>query len=200
MSDPETPQDASYEDAVDRYRAGTLSRDEFFSRLFDRYYYTLVRLGLHMGFSADESRDLAQDSFIRFYSYLDQLEGSSSLRALLLTTYRNLAYNHIRSKHASKRGGQEVPDDALAAMEAGGPSAEQSIIDKEQVARIRDALVAALTTEEAALVMSRLVEGRTYSEIADVLALPPQVIQARLQRALVKLRRHLAGVAERTED
>lgn len=192
MTSRDPSEDAAYEDIVSRYRSGTIGRDAFFSALFDKYYPTLIRYGVRMGFSAEESRELAQESFVRGYRYIDQLDPGSSLLAALLTTFRNVAYNQLRARSARKREGVVVPDVELAALPADVPDAEDVLIANAQIDQLRDAMAKALTPDEAALLISRFVEDLSYSEIAGILQVSVSTVRFRMERALVKLKRYVA--------
>jgi RNA polymerase sigma-70 factor (ECF subfamily) len=137
---------------------------------------------------------------VRVYRHLDQLNPSSSLRAYLLTAYRNAAYNYIRATRAKKRDAQLVPEAALLEVETDEPTAEESIISREQVEQFRNALVSALTPEESALLMSRFVENLSNAEMAEILAVSPTVLRVRIHRALVKLKGYLAQQSENAEE
>jgi RNA polymerase sigma-70 factor (ECF subfamily) len=181
----------TFDDIVARYQSGKIGRDEFFSGLFDAYYPTLVAYGRQLGLSDEESRDLAQDSFVRIYRYVDQLDAQSSLRAYLLTSFRHLALNYARANRTAKRDATMVAEEELLQLRTDEPAVDDLLIAKAQLAELREAMVSALTPDETALLMSRYVEERTYTDIAETMGVSATLLRFRMQRALVKLQRYL---------
>ena len=79
--------------------------------LFNRYYRPVVAFFQHKGFSTEESRDLAQETFLRVYRYRERFRGESSAVTWLFQIAANLYKNQLRSLAAQKRDAEEVPLD-----------------------------------------------------------------------------------------
>src|SRR5687768_11300054 len=88
---------------------GDLGLAEAPEELFRQYYRPVLAFFARRGFSAEESRDLAQETFLRVYKNWASFRGESSEVTWLFQIATNLYRNTIRSRSALKRDRQEVP-------------------------------------------------------------------------------------------
>lgn len=112
---------------------------------------------------------------------------------------RQIAFDRVlmvRRKHieAGKRAvGREmaIPDETSFLLSrqvmAMGPSPSQAVMQDELAASVRSALVRLSDTDREVLIM-RLLEGLSNSEIAEALQLEPTTVSKRYGRALLRLR------------
>ena len=75
--------------------------------MVDLYLPQLLRAGRGMGFSGDESRDLAQSVFVALMEGIDRFEGRSQLRTFLFEIFYNKVSERLREK---QEGGKERSD------------------------------------------------------------------------------------------
>ena len=73
-----------------------------FAELVARYQRPVVHFCQRMVGSRQDAEDIAQDSFVRVYRYLDRLEPAAKFSTLLFGIARNLALNFIRD--SGRRG------------------------------------------------------------------------------------------------
>ncbi|MBX6370329.1 MAG: sigma-70 family RNA polymerase sigma factor [Rhodospirillales bacterium] len=139
---------------------------------------------LHSGPDAD---DLVQETVARALDKRALWQPGTNLRAWLFTMMHNLRINRART---SRREGLAVPPDAATGLSV---SANQSAtIALRDLRRALDAL----EEGQRAVVLLVGLEGLTYEEVADVLALPLGTVRSRLSRARARLRRLLDGEEE----
>ena len=91
-----------------------LAQSEFLDRLkkrddgawesvVDTYLPQLLRAAGGMGFSADESRDMAQSVFVALMAGIDRFEGRSQLRTFLFGIFYNKVSEHLREKQRAEK-------------------------------------------------------------------------------------------------
>jgi RNA polymerase sigma-70 factor, ECF subfamily len=67
--------------------------------IVDAYLPQLLRAGRGMGFSPDESEDLAQSVFVALMEGISRFEGRSHIRTFLFGIFYNKVSEHLREKH-----------------------------------------------------------------------------------------------------
>ena len=133
-----------------------------------------------------DADDLAQDTFLRAYTYLNRYDGKSRFSTWLFTIGRRTALDLFRSEYRPTRGSHETEQDGAVVP----PGLEQAWEEWQ----VRQA-IAELTDEERAVVRMVHYHRMTHSEIAEVLQVPLGTVKSRSHRAhhrLVRLLGHLA--------
>ncbi len=182
-----------------------------FEQVFERYYPRVSRFFCRRGFSADESQDLAQKTFLKVYrswerhrrglhtvdSRAEQWEHYRRDRSpqeqetsWIFTIALNVYRNEIRHSSAQKRDAPEKPLEQLreTGWEPTAPDGDPEIayLDKQRVRLL------AKTLDELPPGMRRCFElrfahGLKYREIADVLKISIQSVRSQLHQARRRL-------------
>lgn len=159
----------------------------------DRLYSTLFRISG----SAEDARDLLQDTLLRAYENLDRFHGESSFYTWVYRIAINLA---ISEKRRRKAGWGRM---AQADVDRVEPSSDVTRTDPtlpleraEQDARIQHALDQ-LHADHRLVVVMRDIDGMRYDEIANVLKVPIGTVRSRLHRGRAELRQRLDFLLER---
>ena len=131
-------------------RAAADGDREAFARLYDRHSAVVLSLCRRRAWSDAEAEDAAQETFIRAYNMLDQLEQPDGFRAWLYAIARRVCAERRRA--AGRRARHE---EAIASyqVERFTPdvSAEESASRAEQLARLTVALDALPRDERLAI-------------------------------------------------
>lgn len=145
-----------------------------FELLVRRHQGHTYRLALRMLGNHDDADDAAQEAFLQAWRGLSSFRADAAFGTWL---YR-IAMNECLRLLSRRREIAELP------VEIVDPTAspEEMLAAKQIVAAVK-AGVAGLTPEQRAPWVLREVEGLTYEEIADVLALTVAAVKARLHRA-----------------
>ncbi|MDL2717928.1 MAG: sigma-70 family RNA polymerase sigma factor [Acidobacteriota bacterium] len=162
-----------------------------------RYYSTMVfSLAARLVGPAD-AEDVVQETFLRAYHGLGKFRGESSLKTWLYA----IALNRARARmgtlgrlRAVFTQGRSREDDPFASLDdAADPAAspEENAVLKERRVRLR-AAIRALPEEFRAAVLLRDLEGLSYEEVADVLAVPIGTVRSRLARGRALLKEKLS--------
>lgn len=174
-------------DLVARAREGEMRA---FEELVARYETPLVHFCMRMTGSREDAEDLAQETFVRVYRYLNRLKPEAKFSTALFGMARNLTLNHLRDSKRRGRGktaslsvgaGHDAPiaDPAAQSDSAARQTDMQALIERG---------LAMLSVEHREVILLREVEGMDYEKIADVLRCRKGTVKSRLARARAHLR------------
>ncbi len=182
--------DTSDWDLIEKARSGDMVA---FSELVRRYERPVVHFCQRMIGSREDAEDLAQDSFVRVYRYLDRLTQRAKFSTLLFGIARNLTLNFIRDSSRRGRGTTfSLTDDE---------NIERSLVDDsrrpDREARLHEidgmlkAGLAQLSPKHREVLVLRELQGLDYSSIAKIVKCRKGTVKSRIARARDQLRRHL---------
>lgn len=145
-------------------------------------FQTPVRRFLLRLTTGDHARadDLAQDTFLKAYRYLDRYEG----RGRFLSWLFRIAYQEFISDARRRHGQHESLDDSLVAADP----AIQQLLDRLTLDRAMETL---LPAERAALAL-HYHDELSHPDVAQVLDVPLGTAKTLIRRARLKLRVVLA--------
>lgn len=172
--------------------------------LFRRYHRPVVLFFLRRGFSAEECRDLAQETFLRVFKNMEAYRGEGSLETWLFQIAFNLYRNALRSLGTRKRDAAEVSlsvtDEAEVApfgrKERSDPLG--SLLTGERARLLREALNE-LPPQMRRCVLLRVEHDMKYREIAQLMRVSIETVKAHLYQARQHLRDKLADHFEEEE-
>jgi RNA polymerase sigma-70 factor (ECF subfamily) len=162
----------------------------------------LYKTALRMTRSVEESEDLLQETYLKAYRYYDRFEEGTNLKAWLFRIMKNSFINSYRRKK------QRPPHLEFDELQEGFEEAEMGsgvrtdidpesgILSEEVDHEIREALLALPHDYKLAVIMVDL-QGLTYQEVADLLAVPVGTVMSRLYRGRKKLERSLISFGRR---
>jgi RNA polymerase sigma-70 factor (ECF subfamily) len=171
---------------------GSGGHDDGFETLFRRYYARIWRYFRWGGVSDDESHDLTQETFKRFYERRSQLRGDDPW-PFLQSIAKSILLNRIRERKALKRTGVTVSFDD---PDSGIDLPDNEWIDpgdREQEALQQKAFRAALkelSIAQQECVLLRI-DGLQYNEIAAALNITENAVKSRLRDATKALKARL---------
>ena len=154
----------------------------------------------------EQARDAVQDAFLKVYRSLDRFEGRSSFYTWLYRLVMNVCLD-LRRRDRSDRHVEWDETRGVEPMAGAAPlaGAEGSLDFGPADAAMRRELLAQLATAIDELpdaaretLILREVEGLSYTEIAEALAIPKGTVMSRLHYARRRVREILASQV--TED
>lgn len=148
---------------------------------YDRTSEPIYRLLLRMTRSPDDAFDLAQDTYIKAFTRIEQFDGRSSVTTWLYRIAVNEALQHIR-----RAGRARLQLRENASLEVTAPTDDVGDIRLD----IQDAL-ASLPPSDRAMLFLRYQEGLDYRAIADVCEIAAGTVASRLNRARREMRNYL---------
>lgn len=170
---------------------------EVLQDLFRAHYRRISYFFQHKGFSSEESRDLAQETFLRVHRGLAEFRGDSRIETWLFKIADSVYKNTLRSRLTQKRDAPELSLDLAVESHAEGTSGPawespeegplDGILAEERVRVLRDAL------EDLPVQMRRCVELRVdrdlkYREIAELMHISIDTVKAHLYQARQQLK------------
>lgn len=165
--------------------------------LVDAYLPQVLRAGRGMGFSLEESEDLAQSVFLALIESLERFQGRSHIRTFIFGIFYKKVSEHLRFKQRARK-----EEDIDAIMESRfnrrgafcRPPAdlERELFSHEIGSIVRDCMESIPQAQRLAFIL-REVEELTTGEICKVM----DVSATNLGVILYRARNHLRECAER---
>jgi RNA polymerase sigma-70 factor (ECF subfamily) len=188
---------ASHEAAlVAELRAGS---EEAFSYLLAVYQNPVYNLISHIVAASQDAPDVLQDVFLKVFKGIRQFHGESSLKTWIYRIAVHEASNHRRSwlrrklREAFSLDDEGAFSDAVLSRSPEHPETPYEAAEHlERQWLVRRALVS-LAQPYRAVVVLREVEGLSYEEIAQILAISEGTVKSRLMRGRELLKRKLQG-------
>jgi RNA polymerase sigma-70 factor, ECF subfamily len=149
----------------------------------DRIYHLVYRITGHHA----DAQDAAQDAFVKAYTALPTFRMEAAFSTWLHRIAVNAALTILRRRQQPHASAVEV---AAPDVDPLGDGAERVEI-KERVHRA----IAALPSEQRAVLILRDIQGCTYEEIAAIIRVPLGTVRSRLSRAREALRTALADLS-----
>ncbi len=185
--------------AVERWQAG-LDRESSFRTLVDSFYRTVYHYFAKRGFSAEDSRDLTQETFLGVYKGLARFRGEARFDTWLFQIAANTCRKTLRNRHVQKRRleteaksmtdlHREVAQDSRAEI-----TGLEDVLRRESHARLRLAIDALPNKMRACLAM-RVYQELSYQDIAAAMRLSVETVKAHLYQARQRLKRDLSKEA-----
>jgi len=155
------------------------------AQLYDAHAAALFAFLLNLTRDEADTRDLLQEIFVKLAREPARLAGVRVERAFLVQLAHNAAIDLLR-----RRGTRERTKENYAA-EMISPFAPATEPDEEMFRQALAAALAALPTEQRAVVHLKLWGDLTFAEIAAALEIPPNTAASRYRYGLDKLRDQL---------
>lgn len=157
--------------------------EEQFVKAYDEYFEAIFRFCFFRTNNRELSKDLAQDTFMRTWRYLQMGNNVENIRALLYKIAGNTVVDWYR-----KRKSQSLE----ALIESGfDPVDSETVTDKWAEMQTILTSVEKLSVEDQHLVVWHYVEGLTAGEIAKTLKQNKNTISVKIHRAVEKLKKIL---------
>jgi RNA polymerase sigma-70 factor (ECF subfamily) len=158
--------------------------------LYDEHGRYLVAYATRLTGDRQLAEDIVQETLLRAWRHADRLtDEQGSVRGWLLTVTRNIATDKARARKARP---PEVEE---------GPEVHDVRSVRDHAEDVANSLVVAealrtLSPEHRAALVETYYQGRTMTEAARVLGIPPGTVKSRVHYALQQLRVTLAPKPE----
>ncbi|MEO7963226.1 MAG: RNA polymerase sigma factor [Gemmatimonadaceae bacterium] len=190
----EAREDWSDASLLTRARAG---EGAAFRLLVERHQGAVAAVVVGMLGDGDDADDVGQETFIRFHAALSHFRGDAALSTYLRRIAMNLSLNLLKRRRRSWL--RFVSRDA-SPHPLNEPAVPPHDMERaERIEGVTDA-VSQLNEKHRAVVVLRLLDGRSTNETAEILELPPGTVMSRLSRGMSELKRLLAPYIENSDD
>lgn len=175
--------------------------NEDMTRLYDENAEDLLSFFVHRTVDTQIAFDLVSETFAEAIASRRKFKGNSfeDGRRWLFGIARNLMNNYFRRGQVEQRAMQQL---RFEPVELGEDDATE-IEEFAKMIELRGAVERALDSlrpEYREAVRARVLEQRSYAEIASEFCTTEEVIRARVSRGLKKLKKELAQVRASLED
>ena len=138
----------------------------------------LYRLALRITLSHEEAEDIVQDTLIKVWNRRDEWQTLESIEAYSMTICRNLALDAIKKKDNNN----ESIEQGIAETSYQTSDPHELMIRKDRVEMVKQ-LVNKLPEKQRSCLQLRDFEGKTYKEIAEILAITEEQVKVNIFRA-----------------
>lgn len=167
-----------------------------FSVIYEKTKNLVFSIALTIVKDAQDAQEVAQESYIKLFNNLENLEDNDKLVSYLSKITTNAAYDFIKKKKydlfMQEAQDEEVPDDSNTNFNE-APNTyyiEEKIENKQTAKRMRMA-IDKLPPEQAYAIIEHYYNERTAQEIADELQISRNTVLSRLKYAYKKLKKEL---------
>lgn len=172
--------DPTDEEWLNRARAGDRAASQ---SLVVRHLPSILRYARRMLGNAHEAEDVAQETFLRLWQSIEEVEARATLRTWLFRVAHNLSIDRLRKKHD-----KPMPEDHD--FETDEPSASERLADAERALRVERA-VAVLPERQRAAISLVFQEGLRQTEAAEILGVTVDALESLLSRGRSALKKSL---------
>ncbi|MCH8241244.1 MAG: sigma-70 family RNA polymerase sigma factor [Planctomycetes bacterium] len=155
--------------------------------LYDQTVTRIHHLLLKMTGNAEDAFDIAQNTYIKAFTAIEQFDGRSNIDTWLYRIAVNEALQFFRRGKREQRKREQ-----LAGTVAQSPETPDSGSDERSTMKMDVvAALAELDPDDRAILLLRYQEGLDYSALEEVLDCPAGTIASRLNRARRRIREKL---------
>jgi RNA polymerase sigma-70 factor (ECF subfamily) len=172
-------------DLVNQARQGDAGA---FHALVDRHAKALFGLAYTLLGNTADAEDVLQETLLGAYKQIAQFEGRSSVKTWLTKILVRQVSKVYRSRRV--RRAESLADAEQQNAEPAAPRTGSVNVDRQVDVH---AMLKTLSEEHREVLVLRELQGLSYDEIADALAIPQGTVESRLHRARQQLKQRFAG-------
>ena len=194
MKQARAPQSAPIaSDEADLVRRALARDAEAFRTIMQRYNRRLYRIARSVLRNGSDAEDAVQEAYVSAYTHLASYRGESSLAAWLSRITMNEALGRLR---------QRRPTVDLATLESTRTEAEiipfplsnddpERTMAQRQILQLVERATDDLPDVYRLVFVTRVIEGMSVEETAELLGIKPETVKTRLHRARLLVREQL---------
>ncbi len=161
-------------------------KTDAFEELVNRYQRLVYSLALNYMKDAGLAEDVAQEAFIKAYTYLRSYSPEYKFTTWIARITHNTCIDHLRKRR------ETTPIDEAFEVPDHGTTPEDAAISKERRKKLED-LINDLDPKYKEPLMLYHSSGLRYEEIAELLKVPMSIVKNRIFRARKMLKAALEG-------
>lgn len=155
-----------------------------FKTIFQLYRKRIYKVVFYITYDMHLSEDITQETFIKAYKKLHQLNDLDKLGAWLVRIAINLAYDEVRKRNKLLPVQEIEPDEAI------NNNPEGIYLEKEEN-EVLNQLIMELDPDHIHILYLKYYEGQTINKISQVLEIPEGTVKSRLKLIRDILKRKL---------
>ena len=162
-----------------------------FDNLFLKYHQPLFLYTLKFIENEDEALDMVQDVFIAVWEKKHYFETDDQVKAYLFSSVKNSCLNYIKHQKVVKTFEHHAALHLKEMEAAYYKSGETSLIEKEILLKIDNAVDSLTDIYKEIIILSRY-EGLKNKVIAERLNIPVRTVETRIFRAIAQLKEKIS--------
>lgn len=157
---------------------------EAFNPLVERYKLPLYKVMYRMAFNRDDAEDLVEEAFIRAFRAISKFEIGKPFFAWLCRIAVNNAINYLKKEKRAHVESIELVQHRLVAKKGNPVEMTRQKALQERIATA----MGKLPDDYRTILILRVEQEFSYSEISKILKIPKGTVMSRLARARQKLK------------
>ncbi len=133
-----------------------------------------------------QANDLVQEAFIKLWQNCAKVQEEKA-KSFLYTVANNMFLNEVAHKKVVLKHAQLQP------QKINEQSPEYVLEEKQFHKKLQDAIANLTEGQRTAFLLNRI-EGKKYSEIAEILEISVKAVEKRMSQALASLRQEIDGI------
>ena len=174
-----------------------------FEKLVLAYEKQIYHLALRMTANPDDAMDLSQETFLRAWRGLASYRSDSAFATWLYRLASNVCIDFLRRQKKQKivplYHTDDEEDERELSLPEPGPGPEEQILQQLEQEQVANALTQLEPEYREALVLC-VVNGLSYTEIAQVLGVKEGTVKSRIARAREKMRKLVQKTGNKRPD
>ncbi len=151
----------------------------------------LYRLALRITLNPAEAEDVVQETMIKVWNRRDQWDEIDSIEAFCLTICRNLSLDKMKKmtnlSQSLSEGEHDTPDHSYSS------NPEEQAVQQDRITLVRR-LISELPEKQRSVMQLRDFEGKSYKEIADIMAISEEQVKVNIFRARQAIRQRFIEI------
>lgn len=166
--------------------ADNVCSESVFNRLYEKwgkpiYHFIFFKCG-----DEAQSNDLVQEAFIKLWQNCEKVtEGKA--KSFLYTVANNMFLNEVAHQKVVLKHAQRQP------QKINEQDPEYLMQEEQFHQKLKEAIASLTEAQRTAFLMNRI-EGKKYSEIAELLDISVKAVEKRMSQALATLREKIEGI------
>ncbi len=182
---------------IDRCKRGEQAAFDILIRAYEKRVYNLA---YRLSGNYDDANDISVDAFIRIYQAIRLFRGEANFSTWLFRIVTNIYLDRRKrarnKQHLSLEEYIELDENSVARqIESPDPTPDKMAESRERSDTLQK-IINTLPDYQRAMIVLYHTEGKSYEEIAAIMALPLGTVKSRLNRARLVLREKLQPVKE----
>jgi len=163
-----------------------------FRTIMQTHNRKLYRIARSIVRDDSEAEDILQEAYVRAFAHLEQFRGDSSLATWLSRIVINEALARLRSRRAAGNSMAIDPPHPQAEIipfpHAASTDDPERTMAQREILRLVEQATDYLPEVYRIVFITRVIEGMSVEDTADILGLRPETVKTRLHRARTMLR------------
>jgi RNA polymerase sigma-70 factor (ECF subfamily) len=181
-------------DDAELVRRAVAGEGSAFRAIMQRYNQRLYRIARSILRNDAEAEDAVQEGYLRAFTHLDGFRGESSLSTWLSRIIMNEALGRLRARRPTVELTAETQESAAQIIPFPNASASddpEKTMAQRELLRLVEQATNALPEDFRIVFVTRVIEGMSVEDTAELLGIKPETVKTRLHRARKLVREQL---------